>query len=325
MEKPKVSVIVLNYNGKKYLKGCFESLKKTTYPNFEVVMVDNKSTDNSAEYVKKNFKWIRIIDAGSNMGWAVGNNIGIRNTNGKYVVLLSNDTICTPNWLSEIVNVIESDPQIGVVGSWPVEFVYMKCDLNKFPYKKIQEASTVGGAAMMVRREVFERIGYLEEKYFMYWEDTEFCYRSILAGYKVKLNYDSIVYHLVGGSAKRESAKRWKYEMTKNRLHMHIKLMSSLYLSGFIFFEIGKLFLNLLKLPFCIIANEENFADAVISAWVWNIRNLKNTLHERSTIRNKLGHKYDNRLIYLSLKTSFLGIKYSIIMKLIKKYNDNLL
>lgn len=162
---------------------------------------------------------------GLNLGWARRNNIGIRNTNGKYVVLLNNDTVCAPNWLSELVNTMESDSKIGVVGSCTLESIYINCDLNKFPYKKIQETSTVSGAAMMVRRDVFEKIGLFEEKYFIYWEDTEFTWRTILCGYKVLTNYNSIVYHFTGGYTKKLERERWIYEKVKNRIHAHIKLM----------------------------------------------------------------------------------------------------
>lgn len=298
MKKPKVSVIVLNYNGKKYLKVCFESLKKTTYPNFEVVMIDNKSTDDSVDYVKKNFKWVRIIDAGSNMGWAVGNNIGIKNTNGEYIVVLNNDTICTPNWLSELVNVIESDPQIGVVGSWPVDFVYMKCDLNKFPYKKIQEASTVSGAAMMIKRDVFEKIGLFEEKYFIYWEDMEFTWRTILCGYKVFTNYNSIVFHLTGGYTKKIEKERWIYEKVKNRIHTHVKLMNEKYLMGVFFEEILKLAFHFFCLPVNIIKKNPKSFRGYIKAWIWNIKNFKVTLASRRDLK-KIKKSTNNKLIKL--------------------------
>jgi GT2 family glycosyltransferase len=157
MKPPKVSVVVLNYNGLEYLKNCFESLKNTKYSNFEVVMVDNRSTDQSISYAKGNYPWVKIIDAGSNSGWAAGNNFGIQNTKGKYVVLLNNDTICEPEWLAKLVDVAESDEKIAVVGAWPLRGEMSKFAQSMFPYK-IEEVSTVSGAAMMVKRDIFEEI-----------------------------------------------------------------------------------------------------------------------------------------------------------------------
>lgn len=118
---PKVSIIILNYNGRKYLRDCLGSIEKNTnYPNYEVIMVDNGSTDDSVEFVRKNFPWVKIIEVRKNKGFAAGNNIGIRHTKSDYVFLLNPDTIVQQGWLSKAIETAESDPTIGIVGAIPV-------------------------------------------------------------------------------------------------------------------------------------------------------------------------------------------------------------
>jgi hypothetical protein len=299
---PKVSVVVLNYNGLKYLKNCFDSLKKTKYPNFEVIMVDNKSTDESLYYTKKNYSWIKIIDAGSNSGWAIGNNIGVRNAKGKYILLLNNDTICEPDWLIKLVNIAESDKKIAIVGAWPLISKFSKTDAKKFPYK-IEEVSTVSGAAMLIKRKIFEEIGLFEEKYFIYWEDTEFTYRAILANYRVMMNYKSIVYHIGGGYTNKNESEKWIYEKVKNRLHAHLKIMNIFYLLYFFSFEISKLLSHFIKLPYDLIRGNPKFLRAYLKAWIWFIKNYKFTIRERVIFKKKFMKRGDFRLIHLIIKT----------------------
>jgi len=220
---PKVTIIVLNYNGKRYLGDCFESIKNNTkYPNYEAVMVDNNSTDGSVDFVKSNFPWVKIIETGENRGFAAGNNIGIKKTNSKYVFLLNNDTIVQPYWLSKVVETAESDPNIGIVGAIPVHM-----DLSHFykrhpSFNRVEEVSEVAGATMLIKRELFNKIGLLDEYSFLYWEDTEFCWRAFLSGYKVVYDFDAIVYHHLGGSGKNP---RWIYEGKKNEIYTYLKLL----------------------------------------------------------------------------------------------------
>jgi len=118
MIEPLVSIIVVNYNGRKYLEECFTSLKNQSYPNFEVLFVDNHSTDGSVEYVMENYaRFVRIILNKENFGFAKGNNIGICASQGNYIATLNNDTRVDPNWLKELVRAAEVDSKIGMCAS----------------------------------------------------------------------------------------------------------------------------------------------------------------------------------------------------------------
>lgn len=272
---PLVSVIVLNYNGKRFLDDCFRSLEKVNYPNFEIVMIDNKSTDGSVEYVREHFRWVRIIEAPGNNGFASGNNLGIKNTNGKYVFLLNNDTICTPDFLTPLVNAAETDPTIGIAGSWPLDYRYRqyKDDVLR---RWVVQVSAVAGAAMLIRRDVLNKIGLLDEKYFLYWEDAEFCWRANLMGYKVMSVYDSFVYHMVNATGL-PTKKRWMYEFVKNKVYTHIKLMNYSYLGFFLCSEMIRSVGRMILHPILV--------TSVLKGWWWNIRNLDINLKERKRIR----------------------------------------
>ncbi len=118
--QPMVSIVILNFNGKKFLNQCLDSVLQSDYRNFEVILVDNASTDGSIELVQKNFHQhsnLRIVTNGTNLGFAEGNNIGARAATGKYVVFLNNDTEVDPEWLQELLIVVESDKTVGAAQS----------------------------------------------------------------------------------------------------------------------------------------------------------------------------------------------------------------
>ncbi|MCX7840704.1 MAG: glycosyltransferase family 2 protein, partial [Anaerolineae bacterium] len=114
---PFTSVIIVNYNGVRYLPPCLGALREQTYPSdrFEVIVSDNGSTDGSLELLRANYPWVRVLANRRNLGFASGNNVAIRITQGEYVVLLNNDTIPSPMWLENLVSVAESHPQAGMV------------------------------------------------------------------------------------------------------------------------------------------------------------------------------------------------------------------
>lgn len=118
-DRPFVSVIVLNFNGVTFLKDCLSSLEHLNYPRdaYEVILVDNASSDQSVHYVRKQFPWVKIVQNSSNLGYAAGNNVGIRESKGDYIALLNNDTKVEPDWLMELVKICEQDPSVGACTS----------------------------------------------------------------------------------------------------------------------------------------------------------------------------------------------------------------
>ena len=113
MLQPSIEVIILHHNGRENIDNCLKSVIKTDYSNFTITVVDNNSTDDSAEFLKKNFQSIKLIENKVNLGYAGGNNIALKQTKAKYAILLNDDTIVMPKWLKEMLNAMESDTKIA--------------------------------------------------------------------------------------------------------------------------------------------------------------------------------------------------------------------
>ncbi len=137
---PEISIIIVNYNGREYLPACLLSLENLDYlqNKYEVIIVDNASEDDSVQYITKNFPGVKLIESSSNIGFAAGNNLGLRKAQGKYLALLNNDTSVDASWLTELVKTIESDPKIGICTSkllFYYKFIELKL-LSSFINKK---------------------------------------------------------------------------------------------------------------------------------------------------------------------------------------------
>lgn len=152
MELPFVSVIVVNYNGAKFLSTCLEALSGQTYPSdhFEVVVSDNNSTDDSLNLLKNKYPWVRVIENGTNLGFAAGNNIAIQSTTGKYVVLLNNDTAVNPDWLENNVKIAEQHQRAGMVTG------HLQLFYNQQEMQLLSDTFTPEGDSRQLGVQVFE-------------------------------------------------------------------------------------------------------------------------------------------------------------------------
>jgi GT2 family glycosyltransferase len=224
---PLVSILIVNYNGAEVLPGCLESLRKTTYPRFEIVVVDNASADASLELLKR-YPEAKVIQSGSNRGFAGGNNLGLNSCRGDYVLLLNSDTVVTPGFLEPLVEYLDAHPQVGIVqpkmllsrygnaldvcGSFLTalgflyHYGYWKADSPKYDHD--HAAFTLKGACFMFRRELVAAAGgYLfNEDFFCYYEETDFCHRSWLAGFESHFVHNSKIEHLQGATSERTQA-----------------------------------------------------------------------------------------------------------------------
>ena len=237
MDIPKVSIIILNWNGKNDTVECLDSLKEMTYPNYEIILVDNGSIDGSAEYLKKLYPEIEFIENGENLGFAEGNNVAIRKVVARktdYVLLLNNDTVVHPEFLTELVKVLENETSIGVVG--PTVYYYNEKDRiqsagakiywykgqsphitskNYIELNEIRDVDYIMGCALLTNCELFKKIGYLNKDYFAYWEETDWCVRAKKAGYRIVHVPSAKVWHK-GGSTTQKISGFHEYQMTRN-------------------------------------------------------------------------------------------------------------
>ena len=191
MNEPLVSVIIVNYNGKRYLRNCFDSLRKGRYKNFEIIFVDNGSNDGSLELVKSEFQWIKFFDCRDNLGLAIASNKGASLAKGSYLFFLNNDTISHPELLFELVKVSESNSKIGVCACKNMTYdgkqtvsVGVACDIFGFPSGN-DGPTFYADAGIFIRRSVFDEIGGFDPKLFLYGEDRDLCWRVLLQGYDI--------------------------------------------------------------------------------------------------------------------------------------------
>jgi GT2 family glycosyltransferase len=216
---PACSVIVLNWNGRQHLQACLESLRLQSYRDSEVILVDNGSADGSAAFVRDRFSWVRLIELPRNVGFCGGNNAGIKAATGKYIALLNNDTEADPHWLAELVAAAEAAPDAGSCASQMLLYdrrdlldsAGNECAANGVAAKRghLQRASdhvtprdvfgACAGAALYTRA-LFEKVGMLDEKFFMIFEDADLGFRAQLAGYRCIYVPTARVYHKVNSS-----------------------------------------------------------------------------------------------------------------------------
>jgi GT2 family glycosyltransferase len=257
-EYPSVSVIIVNFNCKEFLRRCLTSLLTTNYPNFEIIVVDNASTDGSIELVGKlfgSYSSIKVVENHENLGHAEGCNIGAKVAKGKYLLFLDNDTeiktsschsqknersYIPENWLLELVKVMESDRSIGIAQAKIVlardncllDSTCMAIDalgtwhatygLRENKLKHNSEILAASSGCCIVRREVFNEVGGFDPDYFIYDDDTDFSLRARLLGYKVVLVPSAIIVHR-GGGVLRGINSRTVYHSAKNRMCTMIK------------------------------------------------------------------------------------------------------
>jgi len=204
---PFCSILVLNYNGKKYLKGCFNSLRKINYPKNrrEVVMIDNASVDGSVGFVKKHFPWVKILKLDKNYGFDEGYNKGIAIAKGEYIIILNNDTQVDRNWLIELVKVANTDKKIGICGSKIVDEKLGDVgeghiNILGIPSQKssdqVKECFWISDCSMLIKKEVVKKMGKVyDPMFFIYFEEVDVCWRARLLGYKVVFVPKSILFH----------------------------------------------------------------------------------------------------------------------------------
>lgn len=247
-----ISIIILNYNGKKDTLACLESLFGITYKNYEVILIDNGSKDGSISEVYKKFnqkikvKKLKIIQNKQNLGFAEGNNVGIRwvlkkkSQKSDYLMLLNNDTLVNPNFLDILIKNVLRHSEFNVFGPqmrmypaknriWYAGGMFLKPlgsikmfnrgDLiSQSQLKKPTPVSFINGAGMLVKIQTFEKVGFLDGNFFLYWEEADWQARALKLEYKFLYVPNSIIWHKVGASAGGENNPVFKYYFYRNNL-----------------------------------------------------------------------------------------------------------
>ncbi|HPM25866.1 MAG TPA: glycosyltransferase family 2 protein, partial [Methanothrix sp.] len=214
----KISVVVVNFNGKRFLDDCLSSLSVQTYKDYEVIVVDNASRDGSVEHIRSRFPWARIVENKVNLGSTGGNNSGIREAEGEFIVTLNNDTSVEKDFLERLAGPM-SDPGIGMCGS---KMLYPNGKINSTglclsrsgaswdrgaseedlgQYDRQEEIFGACAGAALYRRKMLDEIGLFDEDFFIFMEDIDLTLRARCAGWRCIYVPEAIAHHLHGATA----------------------------------------------------------------------------------------------------------------------------
>lgn len=244
-EAPSVAVVILNWNGKRYLEKFLPSVLSTAYPNLQIVVADNGSTDDSLLFLNTFYPELYTVRLPKNYGFAQGYNEALKEVKAKYYVLLNSDVEITPDWLQPMILLLESDEQnaacqpkikaynnraffeyAGACGGWLDAFgypfargrVFDVCEEDSGTYDEAQKIFWASGAAMVIRSEVFWQLKGFDEYFFAHQEEIDLCWRIQLAGYRLYCCPQSVVYHVGGGTLPRGASKKTYLNFRNNQI-----------------------------------------------------------------------------------------------------------
>ena len=239
-----LSIIIVNWNNKDILRDCLNSIYHTHNDSeYEIIVVDNHSEDGSVELIKSKFSNVVLLENVENLGFARANNQAIKIARGNYILLLNNDTVVTNSYcFDRIIEYMKRNPQVGILGckllypdgtlqssgeNFPSAWrtfksqilftkTWKRLEKNKQGDNHFKKVDFVCGACLMTRKEILDQVGLLKEKYFMYGEDVEFCYRVHKAGYDIGVLTDESIIHLHSKSTEKNLTEMLYHSITND-------------------------------------------------------------------------------------------------------------
>jgi GT2 family glycosyltransferase len=324
MNTPLVSIIIPNWNGEHILADCLSSLKTQSFKNFEVVLVDNNSTDDSLKTALSVIPDIRIIALSQNYGFAKAINFGVKHSSAKYVVFLNNDTVVDIDWLKELVRVAQKNPGVSSVCSKLLNFYNQKIidgvgvtidevghgisrgwqqkDDGQFDTE--EEIFGATGGAALFDREIFITVGMFDENYYMYYEEVDFAFRSQFLGYTSVFAPRAVVYHKHKATSQKRGSELVEYWQFRNMTQTIIRdFPTSLLVKNFLLLKIILVHFNTI---FYQIKN--GYFWAPFKADLWIIMHLVKLLQARAMIQDdkKVTDEYIEQFL-LPKKITFWG------------------
>lgn len=246
---PKVAIVILNWNGKHFLQQFLPSVLSTNYPAFTVYVADNGSTDDSVSMLKEHFGEVKIIEMRENSGFTGGYNASLKSVDEELIVLLNSDIEVTPNWIQPAVELFMKDEKIaavqpkildyqsrdqfeyaGAAGGWIDKYgypfsrgrIFDSIEKDQHQYDQEKDIFWASGAAMIIKKKLFFEVGGFDPFFFAHQEEIDLCWRLQLAGYKIMSCPNSVVYHVGGGTLKKENPQK-TYLNFRNNLIMLFK------------------------------------------------------------------------------------------------------
>jgi GT2 family glycosyltransferase len=261
---PSISVIIANYNGADYLRDCLSSLSAQTFTDFEVIVVDNGSADDSVALIKKEFPRVRVIPLKRNTGFAAGNNVGISASSAPFIATLNNDTIAGEAWLTALHEAALSDERVGMVASKifldrdgkELDSVGMLIypdgmsrqrghgETDRGQFDDAGEVLFPSACAALYRRKMLDEIGFFDEDFFSYCEDSDLGLRARLAGWKAILAPRAVVRHLYSGTMGKYSEFK-AYHVERNHFWVLVKVFPLSAVVSFPFYTLWRYIIQL--------------------------------------------------------------------------------
>lgn len=248
---PKVAVVILNWNGKKFLEQFLPSVCTSDYPNLDICVADNASTDDSLGFVRRSFPQIKIIQNQGNVGFAEGYNLALKQVNADYYVLLNQDVAVKSGWIPPVIQLMESDKRIaacqpkirswkhkdyfeyaGAAGGWIDRWGYTFCrgrifdtiEKDEGQYDTPQKIFWATGAALFIRTNLYHEAGGLDPDFFAHFEEIDLCWRLQRRGYQIWCCPQSVVYHVGGGSLEQGNPRKIFLNYRNNLIMLHKNL-----------------------------------------------------------------------------------------------------
>lgn len=244
---PSTAIVILNWNGRKFLEQFLPSVAASTYANYEIVVADNGSSDDSISFVQQHYPSVKIILLNQNYGFAKGYNEALKQVEAKYYVLLNSDVEVTPGWIEPMVHLLESNAAIaacqpkilsfhnkelfeyaGAAGGWIDKYgypfskgrVFEICEKDNHQYDQAEPIFWASGAALFIRSAVFHQLKGFDEYFFAHQEEIDLCWRMQLAGHIVYACPAAVVYHVGGGTLPRGNSKKTFLNFRNNLIMM---------------------------------------------------------------------------------------------------------
>lgn len=294
-----ISIIIVNHNGKRWLKDCFETIYSQTYKFFEVIFIDNASTDNSVDFVSKYYPKVIIINNKYNLGFGRANNLGVKKAKGEIIFFLNNDTILEKDTLEKLL-VYKKNNNLNILGPKILDYKGKdvhggnKCSIDYAGYiGYAKKTFFIDGCALMISKKNFLYLGGFDEKYFMYSEEIDLCWRAHLFGMRVGICNNTSIKHFAGGTGgTTQYIKKGehvvpiirRYEVEKNNLRTLLKNYHWINLLWTIpLFELQSLVESLV---YFFTGNLPAFK-VIWKANVWNLVNISDTLRQRRIVQKK--------------------------------------
>jgi len=308
MKKGYISIIIVNWNGLKWLKNCFDSLIKQTYTQYEIIFVEDASDNQkeTIEFVEKKYPHVQIVVNSIHTGFAGGNNKGLTIAKGEYILMLNNDTVQESDYLEQLVHSMNKYPRaasiqsklvlmndkskLDVCGSYWTDttilhYIGLGKAANKKEYNEPKQFFSNKGASMMVRKSVIDSIGFLDDDFWTYYEETDFCHRAWLSGYEVWYTPNAVCYHANGGtSAIQHNNSLIMFHNLKNKLNSYIKNFEYRNLLYIIPFHIA---ISIVTSMMMLLQGKWKHGLVCFTAIGWNILHISSTVKKRSVVQHK--------------------------------------